>query len=47
MAKFCVPIIFLTLFCITFAANLEVVHDEELLNLIKSENYVIVLFGKS
>lgn len=38
--------IFLTLLSLTFAANLEVVHDEELLNLIRSENYVIVLFGK-
>lgn len=28
------------------AANLETVHDEELLNLIKTEKYVVVLFSK-
>lgn len=47
MAKLVLTSIFLTLLSLTCAANLEVVHDEELLNLIKSENYVIVLFGKS
>lgn len=28
------------------AASLETVHDEELLNLIKTEKYVVVLFSK-
>lgn len=46
MAKLVLISIILTLLSYTYAANLEVVHDEELLNLIRSENYVIVLFGK-
>lgn len=45
MKNFILTSIFLTLFSLTFSANLEIVHDEELLNLIKSENYVVVLFG--
>lgn len=38
-------IIFLT-FIISVYSNLEVVHDEELMNLIRTENYVITLFCK-
>lgn len=39
-------LIAICIFSAVHAANLETVHDEELLNLIKTEKYVIVLFSK-
>lgn len=42
-------ILFASVFSVLFSSvytNLEVVHDEELMNLIRSENYVVVLFCK-
>lgn len=39
-------LIAICIFSAVHAANLEIVHDEELLNLIKTEKYVVVLFSK-
>lgn len=40
-------LIAICIFSGVYAANLETVHDDELLNLIKTEKYVVVLFSKS